>query len=502
MMYQQIFSAEDLEQLTNLEYTINASGCSVKIENQSPYAVEVYTNQQQLDRITPYSYRVVPNGDYTIKVNKTIKSDNVQPYNFISYKMETGTTTPSTGSTTFTGTANVAGDMNITGGQIDAYVQGDVKLAPDTTVNASIQGDVNLAPGTSVNIANAEIPITGSVSIASGTVEANISNAEIKTDIVTAKLGTNNLVNIGTFPIEYSPTQTSLQIPVNFEPGLYDNFLFAVVGTKELPDGTGNTQTYILPIVSLTVNGTEFKGVPTQNVITLTPGRFAVGDNSKAAYNGTFPKEEPIDTVYITVQVQNNWWNAQGGWATVQLTMNAWNSNSFKNKSLEADRFKSLTTDTSALYQNGGGGIELFNTDIIGVNSLVLNDSANASTEGIMFPKTGAAVKSTNSADYDTLRVLDGKIYITSDVVYERELATVSGLDLNTITVNKQTYVISAVNKPATASSPSGFVRHYQRSGGYAMQWYEPMGAGLAFELWVRRMNAGTWEAWKKITMV
>jgi hypothetical protein len=494
----------------------------MKIDNNSRYGVEVWQDTTLVTLVKPFSSVIFVNGDnYKLVVNKQVVSSNTQPFEYVTFLTNFSSSSFQEFSTQFNGQTNVSItnstlNTNITNSVINTAIQGEVNVnVSNSTLNTTVEGTVNVnIENTSINVAG-NVGITGnvnvvfqpgqtvnigntpSVSIESGTVTANISNAEIKTDIVTAKLGTNNLVNIGQFDIEYGPTQTTLGLTIPFEPGLYDSFLFSVVGTKHLPNSdTGGEDTFVLPIVSLTVNGTEYRGVPCQNSMTLSPARFAVNDNSKGIYQGSFATEEPIDTVYLTVTVQSNWWNAMGGWATASVTMNAWNSNSFKNRDLVV---KTLTTGSNLLYSTGQGALDIMNGDLIGVNAVVLNDSANAISEGILFPKSTAPVKSTAIADYDTLRILDGKMYMTSDIMYEREFTAVSGVDLNALNVNRTLYCVSPTNRPSTASAATAFVRHYQRDSGYKIQWYET--SINTFEIWVRRCNAGTWEAWKKITM-
>ena len=62
-------------------------------------------------------------------------------------------------------------------------------------------------------------------------------------------------------------------------------------------------------------------------------------------------------------------------------------------------------------FSTGDSAIDLKNSDIVGLNSLVFNDQAEATSikEGIWFPKTGKA-GSLNQDDYDNLALLDGQL--------------------------------------------------------------------------------------------
>lgn len=64
--------------------------------------------------------------------------------------------------------------------------------------------------------------------------------------------------------------------------------------------------------------------------------------------------------------------------------------------------------------------LDMRNSDIIGLNTLVFKDESDTSTEGLCFPKTGKG-GSTNRADYDTIRAKDGVMYFNSSKVYTAE---------------------------------------------------------------------------------
>jgi hypothetical protein len=542
-MYEQIFNESDLDTKPDLQLqrTINASGCSVRVDNQSKYAIDVYVGQSQFDRINPYSFLIVPNGDYTIKVNKSIVSQNVQANDYISYKTVDGEVKTDSGSTTFTGTANVAGDMNVTGGQIDAYIQGDINLAPGTEVNATVTGDINLAPdtlvnanvtnivetnttitnatvpieapnGIDVNIQNASVPITGNIGITSGTVNATIENAQLNSNIVNASLKTNKLVQVlsdykYTFTIAPGGSQLGTLNPLILnlidDMGLYDTFVFRINAYADwLTPVSGQTHTDVY-LKYFQINSASFKQIPIASTISYgnvrSQGYNAGGWYVNFAQNVLLTEEEPLDLFNMSIQYDATQApTTQSVTVSLEIDIYAYNSSPFNQGVLTLQSLVSLANNM--IFTNGKGAIDLYNSDITGVNSIVLNDASNsATTEGVLFPKSTAPVKSTNANDYDNLRVLDGKLYITSDIAYERELTALSNVDLNTLTVNKTFYAITPINKPSTASASTGFVRHYQRSGGYAIQWYET--SVNTFEIWCRRLNNNVWEAWKKVTI-
>lgn len=77
----------------------------------------------------------------------------------------------------------------------------------------------------------------------------------------------------------------------------------------------------------------------------------------------------------------------------------------------------SITTARSLYMNDGKFGINMQNSDIIGINNLVMNDAMENSNEGIWALKSGKTIGSTNVADYDVIRFLDGQFIINDKVV-------------------------------------------------------------------------------------
>lgn len=61
---------------------------------------------------------------------------------------------------------------------------------------------------------------------------------------------------------------------------------------------------------------------------------------------------------------------------------------------------------------DNGGGMLLYNSDITGLHGLWFHDAANQNDEGIFFPKTGAPDDTSNLADCDNFKVVDGRMYL------------------------------------------------------------------------------------------
>lgn len=74
-----------------------------------------------------------------------------------------------------------------------------------------------------------------------------------------------------------------------------------------------------------------------------------------------------------------------------------------------------LYADTS----EGGGAINLNNGDITKANAIFFNDSSNALLEGIHFAKSGITAGSVNPSDYDTFKIVDGKVTLQGEIINE-----------------------------------------------------------------------------------
>lgn len=202
-MFKEIFSTTELFSSEDLNYWIDNLGCSLKLENQSPFAIDLYEGTTLTDRINPYSFSVIDNKQYQAKVNRDIKADIQQSYNFVSLKQVQGDTSQKSGSTTFTGTINVQGNVNISNSTIDVAVQNDLNatilnsvLNVEGNINIANTPTVNLGAGNEVNIAN-----TPSVILA-GTNTVNIGNTPAVTveGTPTVQIAQNQNINIGTMP--------------------------------------------------------------------------------------------------------------------------------------------------------------------------------------------------------------------------------------------------------------------------------------------------------------
>lgn len=115
--------------------------------------------------------------------------------------------------------------------------------------------------------------------------------------------------------------------------------------------------------------------------------RIRYGGTGAGAVNG-FQIQGPSDTVKLDVRNDGTTWS------------------------------KRLETGEN-IYLGSGGGLDMNNSDIIGINSVWFNDALDAGTEGINFLKSGKSAGSTTSSDYDTFQILDGKIKLNGSSILD-----------------------------------------------------------------------------------
>jgi len=88
------------------------------------------------------------------------------------------------------------------------------------------------------------------------------------------------------------------------------------------------------------------------------------------------------------------------------------------NEALEVNR---IVMSANSWATSNGGGIDMQNSDMIGLNGAFFKDIADNDGEGLQFLKTGKASGSGNIADYDSFRILDGTAFLNSKPVFMGE---------------------------------------------------------------------------------
>lgn len=111
------------------------------------------------------------------------------------------------------------------------------------------------------------------------------------------------------------------------------------------------------------------------------------------------------------------------------------NSIGFKSVPTQNDVFEMFGKMVFAKSQYATGTsndapIDFANSDAIGINALYFNDVADNDGEGLRFPKTGAMVDKTKPfvpSEWNTLRIMDDKVYLDSTLMYTRPKVIWSG---------------------------------------------------------------------------
>ncbi|MFB7142675.1 hypothetical protein ACFCYN_24000 [Gottfriedia sp. NPDC056225] len=100
-------------------------------------------------------------------------------------------------------------------------------------------------------------------------------------------------------------------------------------------------------------------------------------------------------------------------------------------------------------FNNGYFGLHMKNQDIRGVNALVFNDETDNSSEGILFPKNGAASDSVNISDYQSLRTVNSQLlFDTNRVIHEGNVIIQTGAVSITPVANTPTSIAVTYPKP------------------------------------------------------
>lgn len=107
----------------------------------------------------------------------------------------------------------------------------------------------------------------------------------------------------------------------------------------------------------------------------------------------------------------------------------------------------------------GTGALFLNNSDMTGLNGLYFNDISNNNGEGLMWLKTGSPERSTNTADYDQHRVLDGTGFLNNNVIF-RDVQGLEELWAGAMFMN----ATQTVNpKRAISDCPNGWIMVWSR---------------------------------------
>src|SRR5690606_6507254 len=85
--------------------------------------------------------------------------------------------------------------------------------------------------------------------------------------------------------------------------------------------------------------------------------------------------------------------------------------------------FEKIQTNPNQ-YASTGGGLDLRNSDIIGLNSLFFNDTMTGSAEAMQFPRDNTPAGSSASSDYDSFRVYEGTGFLNDKPIFTSDNET------------------------------------------------------------------------------
>lgn len=87
MIYQTLLSGTAVSNPPKIKTPLGTpSGLSVKIINQTPYELDIYRNEEQIDALPPLSFVILPNlSGMSILLNQNVLSSITQPYSYVAY---------------------------------------------------------------------------------------------------------------------------------------------------------------------------------------------------------------------------------------------------------------------------------------------------------------------------------------------------------------------------------------------------------------------------------
>lgn len=553
-----MFTQNDLENVQDLFYKINVSACSLRLENQSPYALDIFKETEHLERVNPYSYIILPNEELTVKVNKTIKGDNKQPYSFVSFKKIYKEVKNEQGATTFTGTinanitnskidANITNsdinanilnsnlDVNITNATLQTEIIGDVQA---TITNSEIQAtitnpniDVNITNSVvntktevtnevQATITNASIPVTGNLNAnitnanipVSGTVEANITNAVLntQTNITNQSLAIKNeaggsLTVAGAVNIANTPQVTvagTTNVNINNTPNVnisnanipvsgnvnatITNASIPITGNVGITSGTINANIQNAQLNTQLMNAM----LGTNEMVQLTTGSYTtLSANESVTIDGTFNLayfDKFIFMVNYSAPATTNFQN----YYTVNTSVN----NAALLQTPTETPLTLLRQGTSKPFSNSkdfsmAAVFSLGKAEPVTYVVSMLNPVNN--------PPAGMKVTYTLFGYLDKKQSVGVKIENVTDFSKTMKGVDFVGGDANTLTEAGWYSGYNLVNTPYT----SGLILHFRYRGGadnnYATQFFHSV-TGTS-RIWTRRKVSGAWETWTEI---
>jgi hypothetical protein len=80
--------------------------------------------------------------------------------------------------------------------------------------------------------------------------------------------------------------------------------------------------------------------------------------------------------------------------------------------------FKGTIQLPASVYASQGGGLDVNNSDILGLNNVYFNDTCTSDSEAIQFKRTNTPVDSVDPAEHDSFRIFDGTGYLNGKPIF------------------------------------------------------------------------------------
>lgn len=297
----------------------------------------------------------------------------------------------------------------------------------------------------------------------------------------------NKLNGLKTYTYNYKIGSTGAWLASEqpYDPATLDPVAF----TFAIPDKTvtlDKTKTFVLRLtvkdrfdVVSTMEITLSSGVP---LLFIDPVRKSIGVGKFPTLSGALE----IDGLMKAGTVQSGIIQAGG----VKLTA-------------EPDENTSPITLPASRYYGDGGGLDMSNSDIIGANSIVFNDSADGAGEGLLFLKDGKPAKSKTFSDYDVFKVRNGLALVNENTILsEADVQIQTGYVTITPKPNQATELIVKFPKafsgtPRVMVSPNTTIPGYHTSGTWVSGVSSAGVSSTQFSCFITRTNdTATGVAW------
>ncbi len=263
---------------------VNTKGFTITNYSDVPFQVSTDKNEDW-GILLPYFTRIYAAkiGDQITLTPQALLNAQAQPLMFVVYDISQVDVTPA-----------IIALAQTSGYQMN--VAGSVTVAGTPTMNIGTAPNLNIGTMPAVTIANASIPVSGSVSIASGAVNATIQNASLNSQITNAMISTNPFA---TLPSQMKTISVAAGASIGIDIfqslplGLYDGFFILITSSL------GKMASY-----QIAVSLAEIGGLWTQTYYPYLPVVWSASNSDLGFSNliATIPTPVICDSIQLNIE--------------------------------------------------------------------------------------------------------------------------------------------------------------------------------------------------------